>query len=165
MVTNASGVFPDCQTTVRHITVGTLTKSELHAGFRKHSIQLNSQGETLFAELVETVKVSACLETVELTVSQLGFSNGARSAELFARAIELGLSLCPLELAPFLRLQHLDQPEGHWIIVASAPLSARNDLPTGFYLRRLGDGLWLRGYTADPEHVWEPEDHFVFCRE
>ena len=164
MVTGATGVFPDCPTTVRHITVGTLTKSELHAEFRRHSIQLNSQGETLFAELVDTVKVSVCLETVELTVRQLGFLNGARSAELFARAIELGLSLCPLELAPYLRLHYLDQPEGHWIIVASARPSGRNYLPTGFYLRRLGDGLWLRGYTAAPNHLWDAEDHFVFCR-
>lgn len=159
-----SGLFPDCPTTIRQVRSGTLTKSELRAEFSKHSILLNAQGETLFDGLAEAVKAPVYQETIELTVQQLGFSKGTTSAELFARATELGLSLCPLELAPYLRLQYLDQRAGHWIIVASALQSDRDDLPTGFYLRRLEDGLWLRGYTADPEHVWDPEDHFVFCR-
>jgi hypothetical protein len=37
------------------------------------------------------------------------------------------------------------------------------DLPSGFYIRRLPDGLWLRGYVASDDHVWDPDDHFIFC--
>ena len=93
------------------------------------------------------------------------------------RSAELGLSLCPLELAPHLRLQYLDQPEGYSghppsqhrappgsITVASAQLSEDDDLPKGFYLRRIEGVLWLRGYRCGAEHIWSPEDHFVFCR-
>jgi hypothetical protein len=155
----------DCPVNVRHVVIGELTKLELLTTLRSHSISINTQAETLFTALPESVRKTVRLLTVILSVRQLGFSDGTTSKDLYARGCELGFSLCPLELAPYLRLQYLDQPEGHWLIVASTPPSGRNDLPTGFYLRRLEDGLWLRGYTADPEHVWDPEDHFVFCRE
>lgn len=155
----------DCSPDVRHVAVGGLTKLELLTTLRSLSISMNTQAETLLTVLPEPVRKPVNLSTVTLSVRQLGFSSGTTSEGLYARACKLGLSLCPLEPAPYLRLQYLDQPEGHWIIVASIPPSGRNGLPTGFYLRRLEDGLWLRGYTADPEHVWDPEDHFVFCRE
>lgn len=39
-----------------------------------------------------------------------------------------------------------------------------DDFPKGFYLRRINDALWLRGYRADHLHVWNPYDHFIFVR-
>lgn len=157
--------YPDCPTITRTVEVGGWTKEELREQFQQHAISLNAQGETLLANLPHT-KPESCyrLETVELTVRQLGFPGGAASAEIFARAGELGLDLCPLEVAPYLRLQYLDQPEGFWIVIASQKPSDDPNAPSGFYLRRLEDGLWLRGYTASPDHVWDAEDHFIFCR-
>lgn len=31
-------------------------------------------------------------------------------------------------------------------------------------LQRIKGVLWLRGYLADHLHVWNPEDHFIFCQ-
>ncbi|MBI1311855.1 helicase [bacterium] len=162
---HSESVYPDCLATVRRINFGGSTKSELLREFQKHSVSMNAQGETLFTALPETHAETYRLETIELTARQLGYPDGAMSAELFGRAAELGLSLCPLELAPYFRLQYLDQPAGFWITIASPRPTDRGETPTGFYLRRLDDGLWLRGYTADPEHVWDADDHFVFCRQ
>ncbi len=75
----------------------------------------------------------------------------------------MGLDLCPADAGPYLRLQYLDQPEGYWITVAS-PKLFKGDYPNGFYLRRLLDGLWLRGYWAAPEHTWDADDRFIFCQ-
>jgi hypothetical protein len=47
--------------------------------------------------------------------------------------------------------QALDQPASHG-----------GETPRGFYLRRVDGILWLRGYWCDEQHVWSPEDHFVF---
>ena len=56
---------------------------------------------------------STTFRTVELTVSDLGFPDGATTAQDFKKASQLGLELCPLELGPYLRLEYLDQPEGY----------------------------------------------------
>jgi hypothetical protein len=117
------------------------------------------------------------LQTVELTVGDLGFSDGATTTQIFKRASELGLELCPLELGPYLRLEYLDQAEGYSasalqqhqapsgsITIASEILTKDDDFPKGFYLRRINGMLWLRGYRADHLHVWNPDDHFIFCQ-
>jgi hypothetical protein len=165
MPVESERIYPDCPAIVRTIQVGGMTKDELLREFQKHAISMNEYGTTVFDDPVWEPSESAYnLPTVEVTARQLGFPGGAITAEIFARADRLGLSLCPVETGPFLRLQYLDQPAGFWITIATLKLSDDPDFPNGFYLRRLDDGLWLRGYTAAPEHVWDADDHFVFCR-
>jgi hypothetical protein len=112
-----------------------------------------------------------------LSVAELGFSEGATYPQITARALEAGLTECPLELGPHLRVQFPDQleaptatpstvrraPPGS-IIVASPPLDDEVFTPRGFYLRRLGGALWLRGYWSSIDHVWAAPDVFVFSR-
>jgi hypothetical protein len=148
----------------RTVEVGGLSKAELLAAFRRHKVSMNAYGEALFAaaEFADSVSPHP-VETLQVTVRGLGFPDGAMVTDLFACAREQGLELCPLELAPYLRLQYLDQPEGHWITIASPRPPADSRLPSGFYIRRLPDGLWLRGYVATDDHVWGSDEHFVFC--
>jgi hypothetical protein len=42
-------------------------------------------------------------------------------------------------------------------------LAQDESIPKGFYLRRIEGILWLRGYRSGPEHLYSPEDRFVFC--
>lgn len=120
--------------------------------------------------------VKSEIATVELTVANLGYAQGATIAQVHVRAAELGLALCPLELGPHLRLQYLDQPEGHLghppskhrappgsITVASRQLTDDHDTLQGFYLRRIDGVLWLRGYRYASDDIWSPEDRLVFC--
>jgi len=168
--------YPNCPTVVRDVTIGGMTRPELLAELLRNGILLNELAETLFAsELFTTETAPRTLTTVELTVADLGFPQGATTAEIFAQAQALGLSLCPLELAAHLRLQYLDQPEGFWgqpptqhqapsgsITVMSPILSPDDEFPKGFYLRRIKGELWLRGYRSGPEHVWQAGDHLLF---
>ena len=63
----------------------------------------------------------------------------------------------PLEVAPHLRLQYTDQPNGPYLTVASQKLRSDETFPNGLYLRSLDDGLWLRGYCATPDVVFAPD--------
>jgi hypothetical protein len=158
--------------------VGGLTKSELLQELQKNAISMNEAAESLLASEHFTISGTRyVVTTVELTVRDLGCPQGATIAEISARAAALGLGLCPLELGPHLRLQYLDQEEGYWgqpirhhqapsgaITVASETLTEDDTVPKGFYLRRIKGELWLRGYRSGPEHVWEPDDHFIFCQ-
>ena len=176
--TGSSNVPPLCPSIARAVRVGGVTKRELLSAFQAHGIELNATGRILFAhDEFKTSETSSVFETVEISVLDLGYEQGATVAQVHERSAQLGLSLCPLELAPHLRLQYLDQPEGDWghppsqhrappgsITVASAPLGEDDNLPKGFYLRRIKGVLWLRGYRSRAEHIWSAEDRFVFCR-
>ncbi|MGF7048255.1 hypothetical protein J2T13_002762 [Paenibacillus sp. DS2015] len=171
-------IYPDCLIITRTVEVGGLTKSEILQKFQQYSILINEYGERLLAADKFTISdTKYSLQTVELTVGNLGFPDGATTIQIFERASNLGLGLCPLELGPHLRLEYLDQPEGYSgnrlqrqqapsgsITIASKSLSEDDAFPKGFYLRRINEVLWLRGYCADHLHVWNHDDHFIFCQ-
>ena len=164
---------------VRRVVVGGVTRARLLADLSRHEIALNEAASALLAD--DRLQISAArreIEIVETSVLGLGFAVGATFAQLTERALQLGLQLCPLELAPFLRLQLLDQPEAAVqaaptenrappgsLTIASAPLDDTYDTPNGFYLRKIDGVSWLRGYRCDAEHVWSPEDRLVYARD
>ena len=169
---------PSDQPLIRVVRVGGMSKAELLQKLQGADVRLNEAGRTLFQDdRFRTSAVSVLIETVELPVASLGCDGGATFAQITERAASGGLSLCPLELGPHLRLQFMEQPEGSLgyppsrncappgsITVASEALTPDDDTPKGFYLRRIEGVLWLRGYRSWPGHIWSPEDRFVFSR-
>lgn len=168
------GIYPDCSVINRPIEFGGLSNLQLIHKLKQHSVLMNELGERLLSDdRFLTSKTKSSVNTVELTVRDLSFPDGATLPQIFERASELGLELCPLELGPHLRLQYLDQPEGNNLLqqhqapsgsitIASPVISEDDNFPKGFYLRNIHGQLWLRGYTADHLHVWNPDDHFIF---
>lgn len=170
--------YPNCPVITRTVEVGGLTKLQLIEKLRQSSIRMNQYAEMLIADgRFTTSDTTYTLQTVELTVADLGYPDGATMVEIYKRANDLGLGLCPPELGPHLRLKYLDQPEGFSgkpltqhqapsgsITIASKILTDDENFPKGFYLRRIYGVLWLRGYVADHLHVWGPDDHFIFCQ-
>jgi len=171
-------IYPDCPTIVRTVEVGGHTKSQLLKKLQQNSILMNKFGEKLITdEKFNTTNKIYSVRTVELKVRNLGFPEGATIPQVYKKANQVGLKLCPLELGPYLRLKYLDQPEGYlgkpsWrhrspygaVKIASEILSEDVDFPKGFYLRRIEGVLWLRGYIADDLHVLDPDDHIIFCQ-
>lgn len=169
-------VYPDCHYITRKVEVGGLSKSQLIQKLKQHFL-MNEYAEILLSNDNFTPSATKySLKIVELTVQGLGFPDGGTTSQLFKKANELGLELCPLELGPYLRIDYLNQPEGNKenpshhhqappgsITIASEILNDDDGFPKGFYLRNINDVLWLRGYIADDLHVWDPDDHFVFC--
>jgi hypothetical protein len=160
------------------VRIGGASKSELLSKLEEAHVCLNPLAQDLFADArFTTAAVTSVVEVVEVSVGGLGLCGGATFVQIVEQAASTGLSLCPLELGPYLRLQLTDQPEGYLgqptsqnrapagsITVASAPLSEDDQTPKGFYLRRIEGVLWLRAYRSWQGHVWSPEDIFVFAR-
>ena len=96
---------------------------------------------------------------VQFTVGQLGFPQGATTDQIYAKAKELGLDLCPAEVGPHLRLSY---PGGDWKIIAMEQVTDRYGYPYVFFLYRDGDELVLDGYYAEPSDMWGDDGHFVF---
>ena len=156
----------------RTVRFGGESKGSLLERLSAAQVQINPVGLKLFSDERFCTSLQPQVATVHLiSVFGLGLVRGGVMAQILSAAEAQGLSVCPLEVAPHFRLQLLDQDEGAVgspqrqnqappgsITVVSAPLSSDDEVPKGFYLRRIEGKLWLRGYTSWAGHVWQPED-------
>jgi len=106
------------------------------------------------------------VKLVKLTLPELGFPNGALLEEIYARAKELGLDVCPAEVGPALRLAYKDQPNGEWLLIAMEPISdsgVGGGPPDRIVLEigHVGGSLWLDNRYFRPVLLL-PADHWVF---
>lgn len=158
----------------RELWVGGLSRSQLLGSLSSHGIHLNAYAEALLASESFDDRVARPIVVTERTVAELGLANGAPLSRIFQAAEQQGLSLCPVDTGPYLRLALHEQttssnplmssgyaPEGS-LTIASAPISDDDEYPKGFYLRVVDRQAWLRGYRSDNEHQWSPDDRFVF---
>jgi hypothetical protein len=105
------------------------------------------------------------LDLVVVSVADLGFGKrGASLADVHARAAELGLELCPAELAPNLRLQYLNQPIGESLQIAMKPEATYHGDPIALALTNGGEGLLLIGGDAHPDQIQSAPVRSVFVR-
>lgn len=172
-----NGVMDDTATqrTFR-LTLGSLNQEELTSALQHAGVQLNTHARTLLDQIDVQDGAGQSLTLTEVSVADLGLSEGGSLSAVFAAAEVRGLGPCPAATAPYLRLAWSDQrpsshaelpagraPDGS-VTVASLPPSADDEDPKGFYLRVLEGVSWLRGYRCDDEHRWAATDRFVFCQ-
>ncbi|WP_146056822.1 helicase [Chromobacterium alticapitis] len=158
------------------IRIGGISKAALLEELERSGISINPLAHTLFADdRFEIEKEVEDIRCVALSVAELGLAQGGTWPLIVQHATALGLSLCPMETGPHLRLRWREQAEGAIgqsatrgkapfgsLTVASAALCDDPSVPKGFYLRRIEGVLWLRGYQSDDEHVWSADACLLF---
>ena len=101
-----------------------------------------------------------------LSVADLGFGPaGASRGAFYRRAAQLGLDLCPIELAPQLRLQYRDQPIGEILHIATEPILTAAGEIVGLSVGNGGAGLFLVAGSAQRDLVVPSGVRFVFIRD
>jgi hypothetical protein len=103
---------------------------------------------------------------VELTLvsaAELGVESESPLSEVYHRATQLGLALCPPEVGPQLRLDYRDQPVGESLIIAMEPVKTYHGEPTILSLMNFGSGLALVGSDGRPESMVSGYLRFVFA--
>ena len=119
--------------------------------------------------------------TVDIVVGsrlEMGFAEGefATLDTIYDRAKQLGLEICPVETAPQLRLQFLDQPDyttgerlGEFFVASEPFFSGSDVFPKIFSVGRddnfphpeIGIGLWLiSNNMVDSENMEFPDKLF-----
>ncbi|MBC7539004.1 MAG: hypothetical protein H7281_09295 [Bacteriovorax sp.] len=149
----------------KEISIGGLTKDQLLQQLIEAGIQFNKYANTLFEhpsffpqDKIETVQL------VKIKSADFDLGNSHSYQEIVNQASSLGLSLCPLYLAAFLRLEYLDQPEEPYLTIASAKPENDENYPNGFYIRNTDNALWLRGYGGDDYCEWPSGNEFIFLK-
>lgn len=99
---------------------------------------------------------------IRLTVGDLGFTGSATTDEIYKRAEDLGLELCPPDTGPNYRLKYKNQPLNEWVRIGMKQIADSDGDPSVFSLGRRGDGLWLDDDWARPGSEWITGHEFVF---
>ena len=103
---------------------------------------------------------------VELTVlsaAELGVESESALADVYRRASQLGLVLCPAEVGPQLRLDYRDQPLNESLVIAMEPVKTYGGDPTILSLVNFGSGLALLGSDGRSEFMVPRYVRFVFA--
>lgn len=103
----------------------------------------------------------ATVDLAIVSVGEFGFTKATPLRDIHARAIELGLQLCPAEVGPQLRLQFPDQPRDGYLRVAMEAITDSRGRPVLFYLGH-ADGRWLEADWGRPDSTWSLDCRFVF---
>ena len=105
------------------------------------------------------------VELVEVSNEELGFKAGASYADTCKRAFELGLTYCPAEVGPQLRLQFKDQPKGTFVVVAMEAIADSDGDFLVFYVKRYEGGNYsLYASFGGASNVWSGDVRFLFLR-
>jgi hypothetical protein len=130
------------------------------SGFRIGDYANDILGKPAFIAAVKETE----MELVKASVGELGFKNGANQQEIYQKAQELGLKLCPNEVGPQLRLQYPDQPNGEWLVIAMEPIAVSVGFLRLFYVWHADDDQWLNSSYDYPDNSWSAGSPFVFCK-
>lgn len=166
--------MPALEVSVENFSTGKEFIEEIEANGMKTHKNMLTEGETregktfdqLREERLNELKKlgkSETINTVRLTVADL-FNDHRHHAtqEIWDKAVELGLELCPAETGPLLRLAYKDQPYGEYLRIAMEQISGSDGVPDVFLLYHRDGGLWLLERWAGPGGGWDPGDEFVF---
>ncbi|MFW0118791.1 hypothetical protein ACN08Y_02545 [Rothia sp. P5764] len=138
-------------------------------------VQTNKYAQVLLESNYYDPAVSGRFTVELVNLSDLGFDEPATLQHVYERAQATGYCLCPLELAPYARMQWLEQAQSKTSIlsgthsmpdsavnVATPVLSEDHTFPKGFYLRVVDGVPWLRGYRCDDTYLFPLESCFMF---
>ena len=118
-------------------------------------------------QMLENVPFSQGQKSFDLvlfSVKALGFPSGATRTDIYKRAQELGLDLCPAEVGPQLRLQYEDQPMNDYLVVGMEPVAGAGGDPDLGHVYRRGSDPWLDDNDGEADDHWDGNDRFVFLR-
>lgn len=156
------------------LTIGGISKECLLQILKANNIQINILGERLLTNhLFQVTNEKQNIELTEISPTELGFKKEPNLRNLIDQAKKLGLQLCPVDVAPFLRLEYFQEdshgmdkkyktPDGAVTVVSEMIDEDNHDFPKGFYLRKIDGQEWLRGYICDDTHTFGLDETFIF---
>ena len=151
----------------RTIKLGTglKTADDFRNALKREGMKVDDRADDLLGQKAFTASESEKVaDLVVVSLAELGFKNRAKREDIYKRAQELGLDLCPAEVGPQLRLQYKDQPKGEWLLIAMEPITDSAGGLDVFGVARGGNDRWLSGGCGCPADFWYGGHRWVFAR-
>ncbi|TSC92198.1 MAG: hypothetical protein CEN92_72, partial [Candidatus Berkelbacteria bacterium Licking1014_96] len=155
--------FPEGRIVRSELVIGGKTAQELEQELREQKINISNYARGMLrSNDFTTLSDAENIDLVRLKVCDLGVTSMATTKQIYTRAEEFGLELCPTEVGPHQRLKDLNQSLGDWYWVGMKPIAGRGGRPIVLDLSRDADGLWLGDDWADPAARWDLASEIVF---
>lgn len=132
---------------------------KVEQALKDQNIYLDSWGKEILSQ-TEFSQTAQNYELVRFTVEQLGLKQNATTDEIYDKAQELGLELCPAEVGPHLRLQY---PGKEYFNIAMKQIAYSDGALGVFGLSSDDARLPLNSYHAKPDRRWNASSRFVFA--
>ena len=124
----------------------------------------NSADEILGRPAFPYAKMKTDVELAVLSAAELGVESDESSlSDVYERARQVGLNLCPAEVGPQLRLDYHNQPLGEALDIAMEPVATYSGDLTILTLVNWGTGLMLIGRDGRSESKVNRISRFVFA--
>lgn len=147
----------------RTLQIGGKTKDQLIAEIEAAGMKIYDYARSMLAKEAFTTSPSPIeIRLVRVTVAELGFKKGATTKNVWKRAQDLGLTLCPAEVGPHLRLADAEQVNGEWYWIGMETIADAGGYPCVFKVEHDDGGRWLLGDVARPGDHWDAGDRLVF---
>jgi len=170
--------FPNGRIEKAEITIGTKNKEELIRELEEREKSINPEDNIYISDYARSmlqkpefavINKPEKINLIKLKVQDLGLASPTTN-ELYKRAEELGLELCPPEIGPYLRLKYKEvfkreQNKGESLNIGVKQIIDSDDDPDGFCVNHSDDGKrWLGNVCAMPGDEWKLDAVFVFSR-
>jgi len=171
--------FPGGRIEKAETTIGTKSKEELIKELNERETSNNPEEKIYIFNYARSMlqkpeftinSKPEKLNLIKLKVQDLGFGKNPTTDQIYSRAKELGLELCPPEIGPHLRLKYQEvfkreQAKREWLRIGMKQITGSSGVPSVFRVARDDDGKrWLDNDWAKPEDEWNLENEFVFTR-
>jgi hypothetical protein len=103
------------------------------------------------------------IELTLLSAAMLGVESESTLSDVYERARQAGLELCPAEVGPQLRLDYRNQPLGEALDIAMEPVATYSGDLTVLALVNFGSGLALIGGDGRSDATVPRTRRFVFA--
>ena len=158
--------FPEGKIKQKTIKLGTglKTKKDFITALEQNNNKVGDWAKDIVSKAEFVVSKKEKLEKlIILSVADLGFKDGAKVKDIFNRAKELGLELCPPETGPQLRLQYQDQSNGEYCLIGMDPIADSNGYPSLFSVDRHVYEPWLDTSSSRSDDRYAGRSLFAFA--
>jgi len=146
--------FPEGKIRKMEVEIGGKNKEELIKEL-KENFSVSDTAEEMLKNADFTVSEDKeKIDLVKLTDKDLGFTEEATTDEIYKRAKNFGLELCPAETGPHLRLQYKDQPMNEYLRVGMKQITNSSGEPRICLVYRSSSATWLDTRLAYPTVRW-----------
>jgi hypothetical protein len=141
---------------------GLLMPYSLPFQLEQKGCRLSELAEDILAKMETSHRIST-VDLAVVTPQDLGIKGDATAEKIYAAALATGLALCKAEIAVYLRLQYLSQPDGEVLLVGMEPIKNSADYPRIFYLTTIAGVPWLRTRTGHAQRRWTDNSQWIFA--
>ena len=151
----------------RAIKLGTglVTADDFRRALKKAGYRISDWANDILGQRAFTASTKETeVDLVVVSVAELGFPKGATRQKIYRKVQELGLTLCPAEVGPQLRLQYPDQPLNERLLIGMEPIAGSVGGFEVFRVERYDGGSWLGSDYGSAGVFWGGGYRWVFLR-